>query len=171
MVAVWRFLVALPGLDLQPEKFGYGQLIVRGVVIFGVALALMRLGHKRSLARKSAFDTVLVVIVGAILARAINGSAAFFFTIVGAFVLVLLHRALGWLAYHSGKFERLIKGRPSVLLRDGTLRPEAMRRHGVTQHDLSEDLHLRGHEQLGELALARIERSGDISFIPRQAGR
>ena len=44
-------------------------------------LIIVRLSTKRSLAEKTAFDAVLVVIIGSMLARAINGSEAFFPTL------------------------------------------------------------------------------------------
>jgi hypothetical protein len=42
---------------------------------------MVRLSSKRSLAEKTAFDAVLLVIIASVLARAINRSAAFFPTI------------------------------------------------------------------------------------------
>ena len=54
-----------------------------------------------------------------------------------------------------------------MLLRDGHTLPQSMRRVNVTEGDLDEDLHLRGHGGVGEIALARLERSGDISFIAK----
>ncbi len=149
---------------MQPEKLVFSQLAFRAVIIFFVALALMRIGHKRSLARKTAFDTAFVVIVGAILARAINGSGPFFSTIGIAALLVLLHRALCFIAIRSQGFESLIKGRSDVLLREGQPLGDAMRRHAISKGDL-EDLHLCGHRRAEEIALARLERSGDISFV------
>ncbi len=45
------------------------------------ALVMIRLGTKRSLAEKTAFDAVLLIVLASILARAVNGSAAFFPTL------------------------------------------------------------------------------------------
>src|SRR5207249_11803943 len=53
------------------------QVAVRGVIVFIATLIMVRLGSKRSLAEKTAFDAVLIVIIGSMLARAINGSEAF----------------------------------------------------------------------------------------------
>ncbi|HEY1582230.1 MAG TPA: YetF domain-containing protein [Chthoniobacterales bacterium] len=171
MLTAWHFILQLLGIGLRPEQLDLEQVVLRALIIFGIALAFMRLGHKRSLARKTAFDTAFVVIFGAMLARAINGSGPFFPTIVAAGVLVLLHRLLGSLAEHSEKFENLIKGRPDELLRDGRVLAEKMRAHRISKEDLAEDMHLRGHADTAAIALARLERSGEISFIPRQTRR
>jgi uncharacterized membrane protein YcaP (DUF421 family) len=45
-----------------------------------------------------------------------------------------------------------------------------MRRNQISKHDLEEDLRLNAHtEDLTEIRVARIERSGDISFIKNRA--
>ena len=54
------------------------QISLRGIIVFVVTLITIQLGHKRSLSRKTPFDAALLVILAAVLSRAINGSAAFF---------------------------------------------------------------------------------------------
>ena len=51
--------------------------------------------------------------------RAINGSAAFFATLGGGVVLVVIHRLFAFLAFYSHGFGILVKGRPDVIARDG----------------------------------------------------
>ena len=50
---------------------------------FLATLITVRLGHKGSLAQRTPLDAVLLVILAAVLSRAINGSSAFFPTIGG----------------------------------------------------------------------------------------
>jgi uncharacterized membrane protein YcaP (DUF421 family) len=100
------------------------------------------------------------------LARAINGSAAFFPTIGTGFVLVALHWALGLAAYHSHGFGCLIKGEAQVLVQNGKLNRENMRRNHISEHDLEEDMRLSAKiEDLSKIKIARVEHSRDISFI------
>src|ERR1700681_2998361 len=104
MNAFWNFVGPLLGLGLEPKDLTLFQISLRGVIVFIVTLAMVRLGHKRSLARKTAFDAVLLVILASVLSRAINGSAAFFATLGGGVVLVVLHRLFAHLAYYSHGF-------------------------------------------------------------------
>jgi len=129
---------------------------------------MVRFGHKRSLSHKTPFDAVLLVILASVLSRAINGSAAFFATIGGGVVLVLLHRVFAHLAYYSHGFGILVKGQPNVIVRDGECDFRMMRRNHISTHDLEEDMRLDGHlDDLSKVRVARIERSGDISFIKK----
>ena len=78
MNAFWNSFETLLGLGVEPRDLTFVQISLRGIIVFLVTLAAVRLGHKRSLARKTPFDAVLLVILAAVLSRAINGSAAFF---------------------------------------------------------------------------------------------
>jgi uncharacterized membrane protein YcaP (DUF421 family) len=51
------------------------QVSLRALIMFIAALIIVRLGSKRFLARKTAFDFILAFMLGSMLSRAINGSA------------------------------------------------------------------------------------------------
>jgi uncharacterized membrane protein YcaP (DUF421 family) len=168
MNALWNSFQTLLGLSVEPKDLTFVQISLRGIVVFLCTLAMVRLGHKRSLTHKTPFDAVLLVILASVLSRAINGSAAFFATIGGGVVLVLLHRLFAHLAYYSHGFGILVKGKPDVIVRDGQCDYPTMRRNHVSIHDLEEDMRLNGHiDDLSKVRLARVERSGDISFIKK----
>jgi uncharacterized membrane protein YcaP (DUF421 family) len=164
----WNFLETLLGLSAEPKDLTFVQISLRGIIVFLATLIVIRLGHKRSLAHKTPFDAVLLVILAAVLSRAINGSAAFFPTLGGGVVLVLLHRLFAHLAYHSHRFGILVKGHPDTIVRDGECDIPMMRRNHVSIHDLEEDMRLIGHtDDISKVHLAHVERSGDISFIKK----
>jgi uncharacterized membrane protein YcaP (DUF421 family) len=166
MNAFYDFIAPTLGLGIEPRDLTVLQISLRGIIVFVATLLMVRLGHKRSLARKTAFDAVLLVILASVLSRAINGSAAFFGTLGGGLVLVLLHRLLALIAYHSHWFGIIIKGRPDRIVEDGDLVIGAMRRNHISRHDLEEDLRLSAQvERINNIKVARVERSGDISFI------
>mgnify|MGYP003694189853 CR=1 FL=1 len=77
MNAFWNSFETLLGLGVEPRNLTFVQISLRGIIVFLVTLVAVRLGHKRSLSRKTPFDAVLLVILAAVLSRAINGSAAF----------------------------------------------------------------------------------------------
>src|ERR1700751_5045960 len=121
MNVFWNFLSPLLGLGAEPRDLTFVQFSLRGAVVFIATLIMVRLGHKRSLSRKTAFDAVLLVILASVLSRAINGSAAFFATLGGGVVLVLVHRLFALIAFHSHSFGILIKGEPELIIDNGDL--------------------------------------------------
>ncbi len=169
MNAFYNFVGPLLGLGTEAKDLAFTQISLRGVIVFLATLFMVRLSSKRSLAEKTAFDAVLLVILASVLSRAINGSATFFASIGASFVLVLLHRFFAWIACRSHAFGKLIKGCPVVIVEDGKLDLRMMRRNQVSEHDLEEDLRLDAQvEHISQVRIARLERSGDISFIKRE---
>jgi uncharacterized membrane protein YcaP (DUF421 family) len=169
MDTFYNFIGPLLGLGVEPKDLTFVQISLRGVVVFLATLLMIRMGHKRSLARKTAFDAVLIVILASVLSRAINGSSAFFATIGGGVVIVLVHRLFAFIAYHSHAFGCLLKGRPEVIVENGNLILDVMRRNHISEHDLEEDLRLDAElENTSRVKVARVERSGDISFIKKE---
>jgi uncharacterized membrane protein YcaP (DUF421 family) len=168
MNAFWNSLQTFLGLGVEPKDLTFVQISLRGIIVFLATLIMVRLGHKRPLAQKTPFDAILLVILASVLSRAINGSAAFFATLGGGVVLVLLHRLFAYLAFYSHGFGILVKGRADVIVRDGECDFPVMRRNHVSTHDLDEDIRLSLHtDDLSGIRVARVERSGDISFIKK----
>jgi uncharacterized membrane protein YcaP (DUF421 family) len=168
MNALWNSLETVLGLGVEPKDLTFVQISLRGIIVFLATLITVRLGHKRSLTRKTPFDAILLIILAAVLSRAINGSAPFFATIGGGVILMLLHRLFAYLAYYSHGFGILVKGRPETIVRDGECDFPMMQRNHVSIHDLEEDMRLNGNiDDLSKVRLARVERSGDISFIKK----
>src|SRR5438045_9374664 len=100
MNVFWNSFETLIGLGVEPKDLTFVQISLRGIIVFLVTLVTMRLGHKRSLSRKTPFDAVLLVILAAVLSRAINGSAAFFATLGGRVVLLVHYVLLQFLSLY-----------------------------------------------------------------------
>ncbi len=168
MLALTFDWASLLGLDQQAEALTFVQISLRGVIVFLTTLMAIRVGDRRFLSQKTAFDVVLGFILASMLARAVNGTAAFFPTLGGGFILVLLHRCLAYWAQRSHTFGLLIKGRSDVIVRDGALDVAAARRNRLSEHDLHEDLRLHGNvADVRDVLLAVLERNGHVSVVRR----
>ena len=76
-MSIWEGVRQFLGLGLEPKNLTFVQISVRGIIVFIAALIMVRLADRRFLAKLSAFDAILGFILASMLARAINGSAAF----------------------------------------------------------------------------------------------
>jgi len=146
------------------------QMSARAVVIFFSALVLIRIADKRFLANKTGFDMLFAFILGSSLSRAINGAAPLVNTIAVGFIIVLIHRALARLAYHSRPICQLLKGKSEIIIRDGVLDRAVMARNDITEADITEDMRLKTNiNDFKKVREARIERNGEISVLPIEA--
>ena len=87
-------------------------------------------------------------------------------------MLVLVHWFFASLAFRNQWLGYLIKGRRSVLVRDGRPDLENLRRAEISELDLAEELRLRAQvEEPSEVRVAYMERSGQVSALPRRGLR
>jgi uncharacterized membrane protein YcaP (DUF421 family) len=130
---------------------------------------MVRLGDKRFLSKKTAFDAILGLILASMLARAVNGSSAFWPTLGGGFVLVGLHRLIAFLSRRWHKFGILVKGTSDLVVRNGEIVQAGMRRNDLSKHDLEEDMRLKGQvDDVSKIKVAYAERNGQISVVRKE---
>ena len=156
------------GLGNEPKALTFGQIAARGLIVFVVALIMVRLGDKRFLSKKTAFDAILGLIIASMLARTVNGSAAFWPTLGGGFILVGFHRLLAFASRRWHAFGILVKGTSDLVVRDGQIIESGMRRNDLSIHDLEEDMRSKGQlDEIAKIKVAYAERDGHISIVPK----
>lgn len=172
--ALWAVLLSalerlqlLLGLERDLENVNSGQMVLRAILIYALALLLIRIASKRFLSKATAFDVIVGIMLGSILSRAINGSAPFIPTVLAGAALLGVHRLFAALAYGTSFFGPLIKGEPRLLIKDGKVQEEAMRAAKLSDNDLEQALRLHSRQQdPAKIKRAYLERNGSISFIP-----
>lgn len=157
----------LLALHADSHTITAGPMCARAVLVFFVALALLRLAGVRTFGGNTAFDMVLKIMLGALLSRAVVAASPFFGTLAAGAVFVGLHRLLAWAAY-SDAVGKLIKGEATVLARQGQLLPEHLRRANLSDKDLHEGLRDAAHlDSVAATETVYLERSGTISVVKK----
>lgn len=155
----------LLGSGLKPEQIDSGQAALRAVLVYLVVLAIVRMGKKRLMARTTAFDVVVVIVIGSIAGRTITGNAQLLPSIAGVAAMVAMHWIISALAVRSRLIGRLAKGRSTMLIRDGQLDEAMLRREHMTPADLEEDLRQKGRDGYADIREGRLERSGQLGVV------
>lgn len=162
------FWVDLLGLTAKADTLTVSQICWRTLVVFIIALVLLRISGRRTFASNSGQETVVKFMLGAILSRAIAGDSPFGVIIAAAVALVLLHRLLAYATYFFPAFGRLVKGESSVLAEGTTINYHELRRASFSE----EGLHaaVRGAANLDDLSqtqTVRLEHDGVISVVKK----
>ncbi len=159
-------LESLLGLGRDAGDIEVTQMMLRAGVVYAATLLVVRLGSKRLMGKATAFDIILGIMIGSVMSRAINGSAGVVATLAAGTVLVGLHGLFAALAYRTSWFGDFVKGKPRLLIEDGEVRADAMRRASLSENDLKEALRLRGLvPDPSRIRRAYLERDGTISVV------
>jgi uncharacterized membrane protein YcaP (DUF421 family) len=163
-------------MDTFIEIFGQGkdlntlQMSSRGVVVFLIALVLIRISGRRSFGIRTPLDNIIAISLGAILSRAIVGASDFLAVVVACFVIVLLHRFLGWLLSRSESFARLIEGNKILLFSDGQFRRANIKKALLCEEDIMQGVRKSAlTDDLTKIDRIYIERTGEISAIKKSS--
>jgi uncharacterized membrane protein YcaP (DUF421 family) len=167
MTQIGTWMDAVMGLSLQPLQIGFGHMAVRAFLMYVLLIVLVRFGKKRFLGNATAFDYILVVLVGAIAGRAMTGGAAYFPSLLGIAILIAMHWVFSALASRSPWFSHLIKGNATRLIQGGKVDAKALARAHMSKDDLSEDLRSHGEQEAHGVERAYLERSGKLSVIKK----
>jgi len=159
-------------MNLFLELFGEGndltilQMCVRTVITFIIAIFLTRISGRRSFSLHTAFDNVITLLLGAILARAIVGASPYLPTILACLVLSILHRLFALLGIHYPYIENLIKGKKIPLYKEGVFIQKNLARSLVSKEDIMEAIRLTSHvNSLENVKEIYMERNGKITSL------
>jgi len=148
------------------------ESVVRAAVVYLFLLVVFRIAGKRSLAQITTFDFVLLLIIGEATQQALLGDD---YSVVNACIviatLIVLEIGLSLVAARFPALGRAMEGMPLILVDDGRVLRERLRRERIDERDiLSAAREHHGLERLEDIKYAVLERSGGITIVPR-AGR
>lgn len=147
------------------------ESVVRACIVYLFLLLVFRIAGKRTLSEASSFDLVLLLIISETTQQAmvdndhsLTNAALLILTLVGIDI------AFSFLKLSVPAAEAWLDGLPVVLVRDGEVLTERMRRERVDEGDVLEAARERlGLESLQQVKYAILERGGHITIIPRDA--
>lgn len=129
-------------------------------------LVVVRVSGKRALAKLNAFDLVVTVSLGSVLASVAVSPSVSLASGAAAFVLLIgLQYLIAFLSVRLERFQGLVKAQPTLLVRDGALLEDAMARQRVTHWEILQALRQGGIASVDEAAAVVLETDGTISVI------
>lgn len=140
--------------------------VVTATGIYVGAIALSRVFGQRQFATSSSYDLVFVFALGSVLGRVVLVRTSLAAAVLGLATLFVLHAATGWLHHNVRAVHELIQNPPILLVADGEVVEEGMRRAHLSRAELHQALRLHGHGTLRGLRAVILERSGSFSILP-----
>ena len=121
---------------------------------------------KGNLAPSSAVDQIQNFVLGGIIGGVIyNSSITILQYIVILIIWTILILSLKWLNTNVYFIKHLIDGKPTIIIKNGKLDPEACRSKGLSASDVALKLRSQGVFQLKEVKRAVIEQNGQLIIV------
>jgi uncharacterized membrane protein YcaP (DUF421 family) len=144
------------------------EIVARAAVVFLILWFLLRIMGKRELAELTAFELVLLVVMGDLVQQGVTQEDfSVTGTILSAGTIVVLIVITSTISYYWKSSRPVIEGRPVVVVRDGHLLDDALALEHISHDELREAARRTGIADLNDVSWCVLEPDGRFSFLRR----
>lgn len=144
------------------------RVFVSGVFAYVTLIIWLRVSGKRTLSKWNAFDFVVTIALGSILATVIlSDKVKITEGVLASFVLIAFQFLITWLSVRVGWVEDLVKARPTLLFFEGNYREKAMRRQRVAKGEILAAIRTSSIGSIQKIKAVVLEADGRFSVIER----
>lgn len=138
---------------------------LRGLGVYVLMLVVIRILGKRTVGNFSAFDLLVALMLGEVVDEIIYGDVTFLQGTVAIGVVAVAQYGNSWLSYWDHGLDKILEGKPTILIRDGKLVRNGLRKERMNEKDVMAELRLQGVEDMREVHLGVMEVDGEMSVL------
>lgn len=142
-----------------------GQTLLIAALVYPLLIVILRLGGKRTLAQMNAFDFIINVALGSLVATTLVETTKLADGIVAIAALVALQGLITWLSVRSDRFEGVVKSQPTLVFHDGQYLEGPMREERVTREEVRGAIRKTGRAEVGGVTAVVLESDGTFSVL------
>lgn len=135
-------------------------------------LIVTKLMGQREVAQLNLFDFIVSISIGGLVSGPLfNPRAGLKGALINVGLLGILNIALAFLSLKNPKFRRIVQEEPIILIQNGKILEDMMRKTRFNLDDLLTDLRLRNIPNISDVEFAILESNGKLSIIPKSQAR
>ena len=140
----------------------------RTVILYLLLIAGLRLSGKRQIGELEPIELVLTLLISDLASVPMQDFALPLFNgVIPIITLIALSTLFSAISLRNVRFRELVCGTPALVIFDGKLRQETMRRNRLTLDELLEQLRGQGITDLDDVKYAVLETNGRLSVLVR----
>lgn len=145
------------------------MVLLRTLFSYFFLLILVRLMGKRELGKLSVFDVVISIMLAEMAALAIEDvdkpALRFYLPML---LIALLEVAFAYVSLKSKKFRDTVDGSADLIIENGQIREQAMRRNRLNMDDLMVHLRQKDVKNIADVEFALLEPTGQMSVFLKE---
>ncbi len=148
------------------------EKVIRAVVIYLFLVIALRLVGKRELTQLNTLDfVVLLAVANAVQNGLIGADNSVTGALVGAIVLFAVNSALAYVLFRYARLQRVVEGTPTVLIRDGRILDDALKREQLSRDDLLLEIQSAGADRFDDVRTASLLPNGKVIVVQKEANQ
>ena len=143
-------------------------VLIRTIVLYLLIIVGIRLLCKRQVGELEPSELTLALIIADLASVPMQDNGIPLMAgLIPIVVLLSVATILSVLSARSIRFRALLCGRPSVVIQDGLVLEEELRKNRLTLDELMEELRIQGFTDFHAIKFAILETNGQLSVVPR----
>ena len=115
--------------ELYHPDIPWWSLIIRAIIAYAAVLVLLRLAGKRQVGQMAMPEFVALLLISNAVQNAMNGGDnSLLAGLLLACVLIVMSHLVSWGTFRSRRLERLVQGRPTLLIHRGKILHENLQK-------------------------------------------
>ena len=145
-----------------------GSVFIRSIVTIVVLFLLAKVMGKKQISQLNLFDYIVGITIGSVAADiSLDLNKSFLDGVICMLVFGLTGALVSYVTLKSIKLRRFFTGTPSIIIENGKIIEEGLKKVKFDINDLMEELRGAGYFNIDEVAYAVMETNGKISFFPK----
>jgi uncharacterized membrane protein YcaP (DUF421 family) len=142
------------------------ELILRTVAVYLVILFLLRIAGRRQIAQMGPTELVAMLLISNAVQNSMNaGDNTLIGGLISAVTLIFLSKGISYVTYHSDMMSNLIEGKPIILVADGKVQKNELKKILMTLPQLRALLMLQGVENVSKLHRVVMDSEGRLLVV------
>ena len=159
--------------DIWKDMFVMGlpllEKILRPVIVYAFLVVSLRLSGKRELVQLNPFDLVVLLTLSNTVQNAIIGEDnSVLGGLIGAASLLVTNYLVVRFLYDHSKLDQLVEGRADVLIENGKVRTQHLKKELITMPQLEAAARKQGFSSLSEVEQCILEPGGTLTFLGKR---
>ena len=150
---------------------GIGMTVLTTILSILALFLLTKMMGAKQVSQMTMFDYVIGITIGSSAAELATELEEPFRPLTALIVYALLALAISWASMKSFKARAVMQGRPLVLLEDGVIYRENLKKARLDLNEFLTYCRIGGWFDLSQLQTAVFEHNGTVSFLPKETDR
>ena len=144
----------------------YFSIIFKTIFLYFFILLVYRIMGKKEVGKLSIIDLIVSILIAELAAISIEQyNSSILISIIPITCLVVIEILFSYIGLKNSKIKKIVEGSPIVIIKNGKLNFESMRKLRYSLDDLISQLREQGIKSIEEVNYAVLENSGKLSVF------
>lgn len=144
----------------------YFSIIFKTIFLYFFIVLVYRIMGKKEVGKLSIIDLIVSILIAELAAISIEQyDSSILVSLIPITCLVVIEILFSYIGLKNSKIKKLVEGSPIVIIKDGKLNFESMRKLRYSLDDLISQLREQGIKSIEEVNYAVLENSGKLSVF------